>query len=74
MAPEARRDAETWGHSIKMKLIRHPSYCSLNASKAELYDPTSSPEVMKTLVVEAFILNKGRWEGIQLPQGAELSV
>lgn len=43
-------------------------------AKQELSDPASSPEVMKTLVVEALIWNKGRWEGIQLPQGVEVAV
>lgn len=32
-------------------------------------DPASSPEVMKTLVVEALIWNKRRCEGILLPWG-----
>lgn len=36
-------------------------------AKQEPSDPASSPEVMKTLVVEALIWNKGRWEGIQVP-------
>lgn len=43
-------------------------------AKQEPSDPASSPEVMKTLVVEALIWNKGRWEGIQVPQGVEVAV
>ena len=42
-------------------------------AKQEPSDPASSPEVMKTLVVEALIWNKGRWEGIQVPQGVEVA-
>lgn len=43
-------------------------------AKQEPSDPASSPEVMKTLVVEALIWNKGRWEGIQVPRGVEAAV
>lgn len=41
-------------------------------AKQEPSDPASSPEVMKTLVVEALNWNKGRWEGILLPRGVEV--
>lgn len=43
-------------------------------AKQGLSDPASSPEVMKTLVDEALIWNKARWEGIQVPQGVEVGV
>lgn len=41
-------------------------------AKQVLSDPASSPEVMETLVVEAFIWNKERWEGILIAQGMEV--
>lgn len=43
-------------------------------AKQVLSDPASSPEVTKTLVVEAFIWNKARWEGILIAQGMEVVV
>lgn len=42
-------------------------------AKQEPSDPASSPEVMKSLVVEALIWNEGRWEEIQVPQGVEVA-
>lgn len=57
-----------------MKQIRHPTSATTAEmqAKQEPSDPASSPEVMKTLVVEALIWNKGRWEGILLPRGVEV--
>lgn len=43
-------------------------------AKQRLSDPASSPEVMKTLVYEALIWNKGRREGIQVPRGLEVAM
>lgn len=43
-------------------------------AKQVLSDPASSPEVTKTLVVEAFIWSKARWEGILIAQGMEVVV
>lgn len=41
-------------------------------AKQVLSDPASSPEVTKTLVVEALIWNKARSEGILIAQGIEV--